>query len=406
MARFSPVAMVVSAAALAAAGAAAEEAIRRVEGQATSRAPVTLPADAELVVEARGLRDALMGGAVIPAEGRQVPLAFAIDLPAGPAARLTAALRIDGAVRWQSGPVVVPAGAGAIALGEIVLEPHRDLSDRADYDCDGTLVSVGLDGERLVMTVAGESLDLDPVVAASGAKYALADDPTTFFWSKGDKAFVALRGDDLPECRRLSPPVYRASGFEPDWALVAGEGRIAFDRPGRETLVAPLPEAIWRDGAAVWEVADLALAVRMQAAFCRDIATGMPHPETVTVRIGEETLTGCGGDPEELLGGSWQVTEVQGAAVAADGGPTLAFHNGRLTGNGGCNSYRASYRIGGEGLSIGPAIATRMGCEPAVMAGEERFFAALAEVAGFDIAGNGDLLLRDAYGTTVIGARR
>ena len=72
----------------------------------------------------------------------------------------------------------------------------------------------------------------------------------------------------------------------------------------------------------------------------------------------------------ELEGVTWKL-----AAMGAEGSPqpavgdgrvTLAFDfgEGRVHGNGGCNSYSADFEINGNKISIGPAMSTLMACFP------------------------------------------
>ena len=73
-------------------------------------------------------------------------------------------------------------------------------------------------------------------------------------------------------------------------------------RLGMDDLTLPLTEsALSEGGEIVLTAADPdralhAVLVRTRA-LCRDTMTGMPHPETVELSMGDETLTGCGGRP-------------------------------------------------------------------------------------------------------------
>src|SRR5690606_41593790 len=80
--------------------------------------------------------------------------------------------------------------------------------------------------------------------------------------------------------------------------------------------------------------------------------------------------------------------------------------DGALSGSGGCNRYRASYEVTGEGIRIGPAAATRIACpEPETNAQEMHFFDVLERVDRFDIAEDGSLVLY-AFDEPVIVAAR
>lgn len=87
---------------------------------------------------------------------------------------------------------------------------------------------------------------------------------------------------------------------------------------------------------------------------------------------------------------SWGTGEAPPIAGAA---PTLSFGEGMVNGNNGCNSFFASASILAEGqLVLGPAGATLMACEEALMQQEHRFMAALDGVTGYELI-DGDLYL-------------
>lgn len=93
---------------------------------------------------------------------------------------------------------------------------------------------------------------------------------------------------------------------------------------------------------------------------------------------------------------------------------TLRMEDGRADGNGGCNSYFASYEIDGFDVSFGDIGATLMGCPEDVMAVESAYFANLARVARYQSGGiemafldaDGDIILEFAMApqATVVGA--
>jgi heat shock protein HslJ len=253
------------------------------------------------------------------------------------------------------------------------------------------------------MEAAGERRLLSPVPAASGARYELAGDPGTYVWTRGEGAMVGLAGTDLPECRVALPrpeTPWQAQGSEPFWSVVIDAGRMTLIRLGMEDLDLPLMEAetgmtaegdILVTAAEGWTRAQI---VR-QPVLCRDSMTGMPYPETVTVTLGDHTLTGCGGAPADLLvGQTWVVEDIGGAGIIDAARVTLGFAtDGRVAGSGGCNRWFAGYALTGEGLGIGQAGATMMACAPALMDQEQRFFAALGQVTRFDIDDTGALRL-------------
>ena len=119
-------------------------------------------------------------------------------------------------------------------------------------------------------------------------------------------------------------------------------------------------------------------------------------------------MGGCGGPPRELLGtDEWTVTQIGGKPALAKAGATLQFlDDGALVGKASCNRFRASFKLTGEGLSIGPAAATMMACEPGIMQQEQALLRELEGVSGFDIRPNGTLVLKGKSGDALVARRR
>jgi heat shock protein HslJ len=92
---------------------------------------------------------------------------------------------------------------------------------------------------------------------------------------------------------------------------------------------------------------------------------------------------------EDLLGSCWVLVSMDDAPVPAGVETTLCFDaEGRVTGAGGCNDYFAAARFEGDRLEIGRVGATRKACEPARMDHERRYFARLAGVRRWNLAGD------------------
>jgi heat shock protein HslJ len=72
-----------------------------------------------------------------------------------------------------------------------------------------------------------------------------------------------------------------------------------------------------------------------------------------------------------------------------------------VSGSGGCNSYSATYQVGGSTLAISPPLATGVSCAPDVNAQEQAFFTAIELVMSFNIEG-GQLYLLNGSGTVVL----
>ena len=80
--------------------------------------------------------------------------------------------------------------------------------------------------------------------------------------------------------------------------------------------------------------------------------------------------------------------------------------DGGLVGKASCNRFRTSFKLTGESLSIAPAAATMMACEPRVMQQEQALLRQLESVAGFDIRADGALVLKGKDGEALVARRR
>jgi len=400
--------------AVALAGAAmAQDGIRMIDGSLTYRERMALPEDTLAVIEARDSRGRLLGEATLRTRGAQVPLPFRIGVPEGMDAELRAALVLDGRPQWYASDIAVPAGTDPVSLGEVVLARFVPMGFASTLRCGDRELRVGFFGANAVMEIDGRRTVLEPVPAPSGARFEAPGDPGIWIWSRGNAVLVALGGEQLPECSVVPPEAprpYRAQGNEPGWSLRVDGGRMTLVTDyGARTIEAALPEALFEGGAFVYEAASEALRIRITPGLCRDDMTGMPHPESVEVALEGRRLSGCGGDPRELLsGGEWVVEDIGRRGIMDASRVTLNFSDdGSLGGAASCNRYATSLTIGGESIGVGQIAATKMACAEALMNQERAFFAALGSVARFDIDETGALLLfGPASPYPVITARR
>ena len=117
--------------------------------------------------------------------------------------------------------------------------------------------------------------------------------------------------------------------------------------------------------------------------------------------------------PPVLEGITWEVTgynngrhAVVSPIVGTGATLTLTFENGSVVGHAGCNRFRSTYAREGNGLAIGPAVATRMSCEDeGIMDQERQFLAALESTKTWTIDG-GMLDLHRADGERALTAVR
>jgi heat shock protein HslJ len=94
-----------------------------------------------------------------------------------------------------------------------------------------------------------------------------------------------------------------------------------------------------------------------------------------------------------LMGSPWRVISINDGGV--EGQTVTIRFNERLmaSGEASCNSYASDYRLEGNELKFGQAIATMKACDPETMELEQRFLATLAQVSRADIAPDGALVL-------------
>lgn len=108
-------------------------------------------------------------------------------------------------------------------------------------------------------------------------------------------------------------------------------------------------------------------------------------------------------EPPAALQGRWLAEDI-GGGVAEGVQTTLEIaEDGSFSGTGGCNRYGGRLTVEGEGVTFGPAAATRMACPPPAMQQEGAFFEALGKVAGFSLDAEGrKLTLSDKAGKPLV----
>lgn len=393
----------------------------RIEGSLYYLQRIALPDNAQAIVELReGPRGPLAVEQRIELRGRQVPVEFAIELDRRllkPATDyvLQAAIEVEGEPRWVAAPTPVALTGARVQLGEIRLDPGAPGRSVSAFQCGELRITVTTAGEGIELVAGDETFRMQPVVSASGAKYALPDDPSTSFWSRGGNALLEIRGETWPECMPVSAAAsaatgLRAMGQEPGWLLEIGpEDTELVTRYGEERVTWPTPEPEVEPGKRLWAIPGTTSPVLITAReqLCVDTMSGMHFPLTVSVDTGEGHLEGCGGRPLDLLlGPEWRVDSLDGQPLVEGSSITLAFsEEGRIAGGGSCNRYNAAYTLTGEGLTFGQAAATMMACAPELMEQEQRYFRLLAGVTGFTIAPDGALNLTTAEASVLVARR-
>lgn len=118
------------------------------------------------------------------------------------------------------------------------------------------------------------------------------------------------------------------------------------------------------------------------------------------VKADRLTLTAASGAVVEFVreptmtleGHTWNVTGYNNGRQAVvsllpDTRITLSFEKGAVSGSAGCNTFRATYSVHDNRITIGPPATTRMACAKAVMAQERAFLTALEAVTRWTIDG-------------------
>lgn len=179
-------------------------------------------------------------------------------------------------------------------------------------------------------------------------------------------------------------PVLVARGNEPSWRLILGQRDVMLQAPPlgihfmadryRRQKAGGQPVIVATDGRS-------RMTVTVEERLCTDSMTGMPYPLRVAVAIGDQALSGCGGETMTVVEGGWRVIRLGDDALPDGAVVTVSFAaDGRVAGRSGCNRFTGAYALTGEGLSFDKLAATRMACPEPLMDTEMRFFRALGTV--------------------------
>ena len=108
-----------------------------------------------------------------------------------------------------------------------------------------------------------------------------------------------------------------------------------------------------------------------------------------------------------LDGTTWFLTDYispdgQSYTVPSAVTPQLAFADGQVSGNAGCNTFNGSYTVTGDAVELGPLVSTKMACEEPMASVEGAFLAALDSVDKVAILDDGKLQLWDDGGKTTL----
>lgn len=386
-----------------------DESSLHITGSLSYLARIALPPDALAIVE---LSDPSVPGGRLVAEqritldGRQVPIPF--ELVVEPGALLPdqpylirGAVLTAGLAAWLTDEVPLVPSIESLDLGVVMMHPNEPIAFASELVCGDQAIRVGFLEDRMRLQVGDRAFDLRQAVSASGARYVALADPTTSFWSKGDRGMLEVAGTAYPECIPVetAKTPFRATGNEPFWSLVLGDKRVELITDLGETRidVGLTEQELLEDGRRyqnLLENRDLVISIFDRP--CVDTMSGMPYPATVEIQLDDRRLDGCGGDPATLLqGAEWVVEDIDGGGIIDRSRVTLNFGaDGRLWGRASCNAYQGDYTLTGESLTLALSATTMMACAPALMDQESKVFALLARVHAFELDSTGALLLK------------
>ncbi len=201
-----------------------------------------------------------------------------------------------------------------------------------------------------------------------------------------------------------------ARGNEPGWHIEVSDTSITFRAMDGETFtIEPLPRVTTANAVDTYAatVDGRPFTLSLADEVCVDTMSGMPHPKTATVVIGDRKLSGCGGEPAALLHGDWRIEEIGGTAIVAGSAPTLAFEpDGRIHGNGSCNRFMGSFKLSGEGLKFSQTGASMMACEQPLLEQEHNLLQAFEAIRRFEVGPGGQVRLLGDEGGTLVSLRK
>lgn len=198
---------------------------------------------------------------------------------------------------------------------------------------------------------------------------------------------------------------YRAAGTEPFWAVTIDRRTMRFEAPGERPFTVPAPQP--RPSFNGHRYVTPRMTVDVTHARCSDGMSDRRYPDTVTVTIGRRTLKGCGGAPAaehvSVIEGNWRVVSIAGQPVRGRAPLAVAFQDGRISGNGGCNGFGGDFRFQRGVLDAGPLISTRRACaEPALMRQETALTGLLGQRLSVSTNRAGRLVLTARSGRTLV----
>ena len=293
----------------------------------------------------------------------------------------------------------VPLLAMVMAAGATACSPASQDTNGVKttvYNCGSLPVTAEFAQKQLTLTIEEQQLTFTSEPSASGVRY-FNPDHNAQFWTKGSEGQLVIDDNVYPLCTEAGtlPLQLSARGNEPFWLLQRKDSNASLRRPSGDRDFTQV-QVEYNPAEANWTLqlnADSQLIITEQV--CTDTMSGMPYPYTAQLQHDGSQVSGCAGEPRQLLAGAtWHL---HGTALTE--APTIRFMNdGRVSGFAGCNRFFGNYQLTGESLQLGRMAATKMMCGAAEMAVEDELLENLANVHGFAIE-QGGLLLRHSAGT-------
>jgi heat shock protein HslJ len=220
---------------------------------------------------------------------------------------------------------------------------------------------------------------------------------------------IALMATMLVSCQTIpdaEPPVgsaapYKALGTEPFWSLTIDGNNMAFKHEAEVTA----SDAKARPSFNGWRYTSSKINADVTFTPCSDGMSEYTYKDTVTVIVGEKEYNGCGGGilpPDTLERTEWRVQSIDGAEIPVERNATIKFADGRMSGSVGCNRMGGSYMFTDKTLSLGPVMATKMGCPDPIGRQEQAFASILGTVASTTFPGDGTMVLTGKEGSKVV----
>ncbi|ART81941.1 hypothetical protein CBP31_04280 [Oceanisphaera profunda] len=144
----------------------------------------------------------------IDLDKQQLPIPFTLELnnhklDSGTYS-LNAVIKEQDQVSWRSAPIGVSGKPSDTALGNLELQQVAEYKFSTLMQCGEQRIHVAYDDGLAFLRLGNQTHTLDQVISASGARYQLANDPSTELWNKGDKALLKVKGKAYSECQSYS----------------------------------------------------------------------------------------------------------------------------------------------------------------------------------------------------------